>query len=116
MKCRHCGCSAGLLRRTCAACDRLAAAFDAMLGCGMSEMFDALIATGADRDAIDRFLDGDTGDGTTRRDRLAAEAANQLMNAFGTRREQTVGGVQRLRERGAWRNLDRPPEDDGCSV
>ena len=81
----------------------------------MAEVFEALFATGVERVKIDSFLDSDL-DGTgTVRDSIAATAANQLLQAFGgTQGKQTAAEVGKLRARGAWLQLDKPPEDGSC--
>ena len=45
------------------------------------------------------------------RDQIAADMTNQLLAAFGQRRRQTPEEVRRIRERGAWVALDRPPRE-----
>ena len=69
------------------------------------------IATGARRQKIERFLSADP-DGTGAiHDRIAADMANQLLEAFGQRGRQTPSDVKRLRKRGAWSALDRRPRE-----
>jgi hypothetical protein len=72
----------------------------------------ALAGTGIAADRIERFLNGEpTPGGGTVRDQIAADMSNQLLNALGQHGEQSAARVKRLRERGAWRTYDRPPED-----
>lgn len=115
MKCRCCAGRSRLLRRLCADCERLVAVFREHCGAPLGSVLDALIATGVARDKIDRFFAYDLdGDGSVQ-DQLTAAAANQLLLAFGgTAGRQTVAEVERLRRRGAWTTLDKPPSDDSC--
>ena len=111
MRCRSCSEPAGFWRRWCADCRNLLATWRAHRFEGMRSLLEALGATGAASHKIERFLESEPvpGGGTVR-DQIAADMANQLLDALGQRSEQTGAGVQRLRERGSWRVLDRRPE------
>jgi hypothetical protein len=72
----------------------------------------ALAATGIAPERIESFLNTEPRPGSgTVRDQIAADMSNQLLDALGQRGEQSAAQVRRLRERGAWRTYDRPPED-----
>ena len=60
---------------------------------------------------IERFLNAEpaSGQGSVR-DQIAADMTNQLLDALGQGSRQTRADVKRLRERGAWKGFDRPPE------
>lgn len=64
------------------------------------------------REAIDRFLDANLpgGHGSIR-DQIAADMSNELLVALGQTGGQSDVDVKRLRERGAWRDYDRRPEE-----
>jgi len=77
----------------------------------MATMMDLLLGTGAERQKIEAFLDSDYDGQATVRDHIAADMTNQLLQAFGQAARKTPAEVRRIRERGGWVNLDRPPED-----
>lgn len=111
MRCRYCEERAGWWRRCCTDCRRLSALVTTHPGADMGTLMDLFIASGAGREKVEKFLNADAyGDGTVR-DQIAADMANQLLEALGQRRRQTVGDVRRLRERGAWLGLDRRPRE-----
>jgi hypothetical protein len=78
----------------------------------MRGLLDALGATGASADKIERFLNAEPrrGEGTIR-DHMAAEMSNQLLAALGQRPTQSGAAAKRLRERGTWRSYDQRPND-----
>ena len=90
----------------------VANAWEQQRGEGMRRLLDALSATGASPEKIERFLDAEPcqGGGTIR-DLMAAEMSNQLLAALGQRPTQSGADAKRLRERGAWRGYDQPPSD-----
>ena len=111
MRCRYCEEPAGWWRRRCGDCGRLQAAFAANRGADMGTMMELFIATGAPRTKVQKFLDADPEGNGPIRDQIAADMANQLMEAFGQSRRQSARDVKRIRERGRWIHLDRrPPE------
>jgi hypothetical protein len=111
MRCRSCSEPAGFWRRWCADCRNLLATWQTHRFDGMRGLLEALRGTGAAHEKIERFLESEPEAGRGKvRDQIAADMANQLLDALGQRSEQTGAGVQRLRERGAWRVLDRRPE------
>lgn len=114
MTCRLCGERSGWLRRTCSTCEQVQHTYEEVRGSGLGEILDALIATGASRAQIEAFLGSDAGGGITVRDQIVADSTNQLMDALGTRREKTAADVSRIRQRGAWRELDKRPDGDSC--
>lgn len=67
---------------------------------------------GIDRDQIERFMAGEPrpGQGAIR-DHIAAEMANQLLDALGRSATQDARKTRRLRDIGAWRDYDRRPEE-----
>ena len=77
----------------------------------MATMMERFVATGATREKVERFLASDPDGGGSVRDRIAADMTNQLLEAFRQRARQTPAEVKRIRERGAWIGLDRPPRD-----
>lgn len=78
---------------------------------GMRGILEALHQTGVAPAKLQRFLEAEPTPGAgTVRDLIAADMTNQLLGALGQKGEQTGPGVKRLRERGGWRLLDRPPE------
>lgn len=78
----------------------------------MRRMLQALDETGLEPDTIQRFLEAEpTPGGGTVRDLIAADMANQLLDALGQPPSQKGAAVQRLRQRGDWRHLDRPPSE-----
>lgn len=80
----------------------------------MRGLLDALRATGASPERIERFLNAEPRRSAgTIRDLMAAEMTNQLLAALGQRPTQSGAGAKRLRERGAWRSFDRRPTDTG---
>ncbi len=78
----------------------------------MRRLLDAFVASGAEGDEIERFLDAEPrgGEGTIR-DHIAAEMANQLLGALGQEPSQDSRKTKKLREAGLWRTYDQPPED-----
>ena len=107
-----CGQSAGWWRRRCADCRRLWAVWTEHSQHGMRRLLEAMHATGVDADKIERFLDAEPrAGGGTIRDLMAAEMSNQLLAALGQRPTQSGADAKRLRERGAWRDLDRRPTE-----
>jgi len=75
-------------------------------------LLDALGATGASTEKIERFLNAEPHQGGgTIRDQMAAEMSNQLLAALGQRPTQNGATAKRLRERGAWRAYDQRPND-----
>ena len=78
----------------------------------MRQLLEALAATGASRDAVERFLavEPRRGQGTIR-DLMAAQMSNQLLAALGQPATQHGSDAKRLRARGAWRSYDRRPSD-----
>ncbi len=111
MRCNRCTEPAGWLRRTCKNCSRLVEVFEANRGADMATLMDHLMATGVGLDAIERFLDSDYEGSGSVRDHIAADMTNELLAAFGQRARKTPAEVQRIRKRGAWVHLDRPPEE-----
>jgi len=111
MRCRHCQEPAGWWRRLCGDCRQLAEVFTAHRGGDMGTMMELFLATGAPRSKVERFLESDIAGAGAVRDLIAADMTNQLLEAFGQRRRQTPDEVRRLRERGAWQALDRPPRE-----
>jgi hypothetical protein len=109
MLCRYCQEPAGWWRRCCGDCRHLTEAFTANRGADMATIMDQFIATGAPRHKVERFLDADVGSAGPVRDQIAADMTNQLLEALGQRRRQTPEEVRRIRARGAWAALDRPP-------
>ena len=77
----------------------------------MATMMGLFLATGAPRRKVERFLESDVGGAGAVRDVIAEDMTNQLLEAFGQRRRQTPAEVRRIRERGAWETLDRPPQE-----
>ncbi len=78
----------------------------------MRALLAALHGTGATPDKIERFLNAEPQRGAgTVRDQMAAEMSNQLLDALGQPGAMSGGQARRLRERGAWRDLDRRPPD-----
>ena len=78
----------------------------------MRGLLDALGATGASTEKIERFLNAEPrrGEGTIR-DHMAAEMSNQLLAALGQRPTQSGAAAKRLRKRGTWRSYDQRPND-----
>jgi hypothetical protein len=78
----------------------------------MRRLLEAFRETGVSADKIERFLAAEPrrGGGTIR-DLIAAEMSNQLLAALGQRPTQSGADAKRLRERGAWRDLDRRPTE-----
>ncbi len=72
----------------------------------------AFAATGIEKDKIERFLLAKPrgGEGTVQ-DQIAAAMANQILGALGQSSSQSAGSVGRLRQRGAWRQYDRRPDE-----
>lgn len=78
----------------------------------MRRLLQALDHTGVDAGKIQRFLEAEPAPGGgTVRDLIAADMTNQLLDALGQPPSQEGGAVQRLRQRGDWRRLDRPPPE-----
>lgn len=78
----------------------------------MRRLLQALDHTGVEPDKIQRFLDAEpTAGGGSVRDLIAADMTNQLLDALGQPPSQEGATVQRLRQRGDWRRLDRPPSE-----
>lgn len=114
MRCRLCGDSAGWWRRRCSVCGRLWEAWTEHRQDGMRRLLDALSATGAEPEKIERFLAAEPQRGAgTIRDLVAAEMSNQLLAGLGQRPTQSGADAKRLRERGTWRSYDQRPTDDG---
>jgi hypothetical protein len=111
VRCRYCLDEAGWWRRRCSACRRLLQVYLAHRGADMATMLDLLVATGAPRPTIERFLDADPKHQGSVRDQIAADMTNQLLEALGQRARQSVADVKRIRERGGWTALDRRPRE-----
>lgn len=77
----------------------------------MGTLMDLFIASGAPREKVEKFLNGDPDGAGTVRDQIAADMTNQLMQALGQRSRQTASDVKRIRERGGWVGLDRRPRE-----
>lgn len=78
----------------------------------MRRLLEALHDTGIEASRIQRFLEAEpAAGGGTVRDLIAADMTNQLLDALGQPQSQKGGAVQRLRQRGDWRRLDRPPSE-----
>jgi len=110
MQCTVCGTAAGWLRRSCADCARLKEIFTVHRGADIGTMLELFQAAGVARDKVESFLASDC-DGVSIRDHIAADMANDLLAAFGQKAKQTPEEVQRLRQRGTWMRMDRPPEE-----
>ncbi len=110
MRCGLCGERAEWWRRRCPTCRALWNAWLEHGGAGMRRLLDALVATGATPEHIERFLDAEPrlGQGTIR-DLMAATMANQLLDALGQAPTQSGTDAKRLRERGTWRDYGRRP-------
>jgi hypothetical protein len=81
---------------------------------GMRRLLEALGATGARPEKIERFLVAEPRRGAgTIRDLMAAEMSNQLLAGLGQHPTQSGADAKRLRERGVWRSYDQRPTDDG---
>ena len=77
----------------------------------MRRLLDAFAETGVRSGKIERFLESEPSRGAGKvRDQIAADMANQLLDALGQQGGQTGAEVKRLRERGAWKGLDQRPE------
>jgi hypothetical protein len=85
--------------------------FAANRGADMGTMMELFIATGVARSKVERFMEVDIGGAGAVLDQIAADMANQLLAALGQRGRQTPEAVRRLRDRGAWVTLDRPPRE-----
>ena len=81
-------------------------------GLGMPRLLRAFEDAGVDSAAVQRFLDSEPhpGDGTIR-DHVAADMANQLLDALGQPASQSSRTTKELRARGAWRKYDERPEE-----
>jgi len=77
----------------------------------MATMMELFLETGAPRVKVERFLESDVDGSGAVRDMIAADMTNQLLEAFGQRQRQTPKEVRRIRARGAWEALDRPPRE-----
>jgi hypothetical protein len=111
MRCFLCRDRAGWWRRTCGDCRRLLAVWQEHRGAGMRVLLAEFRQTGVAPEKIERFLNAEPayGQGAIR-DQIAADMTNQLLDALGQGGRQTRADVKRLRERGAWKGFDRPPE------
>jgi hypothetical protein len=89
----------------------LNAVFTAHRGTDIGTLMDLFIATGVSRDKVEKFLGADGTAGGSVRDQIAADMANQLLQALGQRARQTAGSVRRIRERGNWVGLDQRPRE-----
>lgn len=111
MRCRLCGERAGF-RLRCVDCRVLWAAWQENRGQGMRRLLDAFVATGVEPPRIERFLAAEPARGHgTIRDHIAAEMANQLLDALGQGASQDPRKTKKLREIGTWRNYDQRPEE-----
>ncbi|HXQ23824.1 MAG TPA: hypothetical protein VN812_19245 [Candidatus Acidoferrales bacterium] len=77
----------------------------------MGTILDLFIAAGVSQVKVERFLDADPKGAGTIRDQIAADMANQLLEALGQRGRQSAAEVKRIRARGGWTGLDRRPPD-----
>jgi hypothetical protein len=112
MKCRLCRQRAPWLRRTCPDCRLLWEAWQSHRFDGLPQILRQFQGAGVSREAIDRFLDAALPGGRgSIRDQIAADMSNELLVALGQTGGQSDVDVKRLRERGAWRDYDRRPEE-----
>lgn len=112
MKCRLCRQRAPWFRRTCPDCRLLWETWQGHRFDGLPQILRQFQGLGVGRDAIDRFLDADLPGGSgSIRDQMAADMSNELLVALGQKAGQSDVDVKRLRERGAWRDYDRRPEE-----
>jgi hypothetical protein len=111
VRCCYCLEKAGWWRRRCRACRRLLQVYLAHRGADMATILDCLVATGAPRRTIERFLDADPNGRGSVRDQIAADMTNQLLEALGQRPRQRVADVRRIRKRGGWTALDHRPRE-----
>ena len=77
----------------------------------MQTLMELFIGTGAPRDKLERFLDGDPAGAGSVRDQIAADMTNQLLEALGRRDRQTRNDVKRIRARGNWNSLHQRPRE-----
>jgi len=74
-------------------------------------MLPLLIEAGGSEGRLRAFLAADPDGAGAIEDRITADMTNQLFEAFGgTPGGQTAEQVRRLRQRGAWKTFDQPPE------
>ncbi len=111
MRCRLCGERAGL-RLWCRQCRDLWAVWQANRGAGFPRLLRAFAELDVAREQVERFLDAEPkrGGGTIR-DHIAAEMANQLLDALGQKTSQDAASAKRLRDVGNWKNYDQRPEE-----
>ncbi len=78
----------------------------------MRRLLQAFSKSGVSAQAIERFLDAEPSSGSgSVRDHVAAEMANQLLDALGQPASQDPQKTADLRRRGAWRRYDERPEE-----
>ena len=112
MRCNLCHVEAGWFRRRCRACAALWAIYEGRPeGTGLKELLDLFEATAAAPEQVEAFLRSDPDGKGSIQDQLAADMANQLLQALGRDGGQTRQEVKRLRARGFWKSYgQRPPE------
>jgi hypothetical protein len=111
MRCQLCRHSAGWFRRRCRSCAALWQVYEANRGTPLQALLPLFGEAGATPEQIRLFLGGDPDGGGAVEDRIAADMANQLFEAFGgTGGRQTPEEVRRLRAGGAWKTFGERPE------
>lgn len=99
MKCVYCQGKAGLFKRICADCRRLADVFKSLpASYGFRELLDRWMATGVSNEKIDRFLNADVDGGGSIQDHLTARMTNEVMGALGQPSHMKAQDVKKVKQ------------------
>jgi hypothetical protein len=98
MRCIYCQASAGLMRRVCSTCAKVAAIVERHgASVGPAGLVDLFKAEGLTREQVNRVLDAQIGSAPTIRDRMTADMTNALMRGLGMPGRQSPDDVRRVR-------------------
>lgn len=116
MRCLYCHTRAGILRKVCSPCARIAAVVEDSAGrLGWTELIDIFAGEGLTKVEVNRVLDAEIEGAPTLRDRLTARMANELMKGLGMPGRQSPEDVRRVRlglasgSQGTWSAGEKPP-------
>lgn len=99
MKCVYCDEKAGLFKRICTDCRRMADVFKKLPpSFGFRELLDQLFETGISNEKIDRFLQADVDGRGSIQDHMTARMTNEVMAALGQPSQMKGADVKKVRQ------------------